>query len=194
MASRTVALVCLSLAGAVAGCGDEEEKFAAYSGNELETVRLKSAAGKAAGTVTFEIRGTGVEVVADVSGLEPGFHGFHIHETGTCDPDAPMGAFDTAGGHWAPGSQTHGDHVGDLPPLLAAEDGTARATVITQRFPLVDLADEDGSAVMVHAGRDNQANVPDRYRAGRRPGPDMETLDTGDSGDRVACGVIPKLP
>jgi len=150
------------------------------------------AKGEEAGTVEFVRKGRGIEVDAEVSGLSPGFHGFHIHETGTCEPDAPMGPFDTAGGHFASGSQTHGDHAGDMPTLLAGEDGNARATFITDRFTLDDLADDDGSVVMVHADRDNQANVPDRYRAGKQPGPDQDTLDTGDSGDRVACGVVAK--
>ena len=190
-ASRALAvgLGVLSLTGAVSGCGDDDGPS---SGEGADTVNLKSAEGGEAGTVTFTPKGDGVEIEVEVTGLTPGFHGFHIHETGTCEPDAPMGAFDTAGGHYATGSQTHGDHVGDMPTLFASEDGTARATFATDRFTLEDLADDDGSAVMVHADQDNQANIPDRYRAGKQPGPDMDTLDTGDAGDRVACGVISK--
>ena len=184
-----IGLLVLSLTGAVSGCGDDD---AASSGEGASTVELKSSEGTEAGTVTFVPKGDGVEVEAELTGLTPGFHGFHIHETGTCEPDAPMGAFDTAGGHYATGSQTHGDHVGDMPTLFASEDGTARATFATDRFTFEDLADDDGSAVMVHADRDNQANIPDRYRAGTQPGPDMDTLDTGDSGDRVACGTVSK--
>lgn len=193
MGSKRVVLVCLSLIAAASGCGGDDET-ASSTADAPKTVRLMSAENGEAGTVKFERRGTGLDVVAEVSGLTPGFHGFHIHETGTCEPDAPMGAFDTAGGHFASASQTHGDHSGDMPPLLAREDGTARATFSTDRFNLEDLADQDGSAVMIHADRDNQANIPDRYRAGERPGPDTDTLDTGDSGDRVACGVVSKSP
>ncbi len=190
--SATVATVCLCLIGLIAGCGGDGDSGS--SGEGAKTVPLMSAEGGEAGTVKFTPAGEGVDVEADVSGLTPGFHGFHVHETGTCEPDAPMGAFDTAGGHFASGSQTHGDHVGDMPTLLAGKDGTARATFTTERFTVEDLADEDGSAVMVHADLDNQANIPDRYRAGKQPGADEETLDTGDSGDRVACGVVTKSP
>jgi Cu-Zn family superoxide dismutase len=188
--SATVALACLFLIGAVSGCGGDEDS--ASSDDGAKTVRLESAEGGEAGTVKFTPMGEKVEVEAEVNGLTPGFHGFHIHETGTCEPDAPMGAFDTAGGHFASGSQSHGDHAGDMPPLLAGQDGTARATITTERFTLDDLADDDGSAVMLHADPDNQANVPDRYRAGKQPGADDDTLDTGDSGDRVACGAVSK--
>ncbi len=184
-------LLGLSLLGAASGCGGDEDS-ASSGGDGAKTVRLTSAEGGEAGTVKLTPVGDAVEVEAEVTGLTPGFHGFHIHETGTCEPDAPMGPFDTAGGHFASGSQTHGDHVGDMPTLLADRDGTARATFTTDRFALDDLADKDGSVVMVHADRDNQANVPDRYSAGKQPGADQETLDTGDAGDRVACGVASK--
>lgn len=186
----TVAFACLFLIAAVSGCGGDDE--GASSGDGAKTVRLMSAEGGEAGTVKLTPAGKGVEVEAEVTGLTPDFHGFHIHETGTCEPDSPMGPFETAGGHFASGSQTHGDHVGDMPTLLASQDGAARATFTTDRFTLEDLADTDGSVVMVHAERDNQANIPDRYRAGKRPGADRDTLDTGDAGDRVACGVVSK--
>jgi Cu-Zn family superoxide dismutase len=74
-----------------------------------------------------------------------------------------------------------------MPSLLVKRNGTARLRLTTDRFTLDDLRDRDGSAVMVHAGPDNYANVPPRYAPN---GPDQETLDTGDSGDRVACGRI----
>ena len=64
-------------------------------------------------------------------------------------------------------------------------DGEAMLGTVTDRFNLADLHDADGSAVMVHSGPDNFANIPPRYG-----GPDQETLATGDSGSRVACGVV----
>jgi Cu-Zn family superoxide dismutase len=88
-------------------------------------------------------------------------------------------------------STVHGDHAGDMPPLLVTADGDAWATFVTDRFTLDELRDADGSAVMVHAGRDNLANIPpERYSAAGVPGPDATTLMTGDAGARVACGVI----
>jgi Cu-Zn family superoxide dismutase len=72
------------------------------------------------------------------------------------------------------------------------EDGTARLRFPTDRFSLDDLFDSDGSALMVHAGRDNYANIPERYHSHTENtfGPDSETLATGDAGARAACGVV----
>lgn len=123
-------------------------------------------------------------------GLTPGFHGFHIHAVGVCDPAAPDGPFTTAGGHYTGALLNHGDHAGDLPSLLVTADGHAWASFLTDRFTIDELRDTDGSAVMVHAGRDNYANIPTRYTAAGVPGPDATTLATGDAGGRVACGVI----
>ena len=113
--------------------------------------------------------------------LPAGFHGFHIHTTGRCD--APL--FTTAGGHFNATGATHGSHAGDLPSLLVTGDGEAFLATATDRFSIADLRDADGSAVMVHSGPDNFANIPARYG-----GPDQETLNTGDSGSRLACGVV----
>jgi Cu-Zn family superoxide dismutase len=88
---------------------------------------------------------------------------------------------------------THGDHAGDLPPLLVTADGRAYASFATDRFSLDSLRDVDGSAVMVHADRDNLAHIPTRYTVGGVAGPDLTTRNTGDAGARVACGVIGPL-
>ena len=119
----------------------------------------------------------GVLIAADVSGLSPGAHGFHIHTTGACTPD-----FSAAGGHFNPGGEGHGfmhadgSHSGDLPNIYAGSDGTARADHFTAAVTLAEdaetsLFDEDGSAIIIHA-------EPDSY--GADPA----------AGDRVACGVI----
>ena len=94
-------------------------------------------------------------------------------------------AFTSAGGHFAAPNTTHGAHAGDLPPLLVNADGTASAAFETDRFTLAQLRDADGSALIVHAGADNFANIPPRYGT-----PDADTLATGDAGARAACGVI----
>jgi superoxide dismutase, Cu-Zn family len=122
-----------------------------------------------------------VYLEARVSDLPAGFHGFHIHTVGRCD--AP--SFTTAGGHFNPTRAAHGAHAGDLPSPLVTGDGEAFLATATDRFSIADLRDADGSAVMVHAGSDNFANIPARYG-----GPDEETLNTGDSGSRMACGVV----
>jgi len=149
------------------------------------TVTLRDAGHKLVGTVRIAAAApTGaVEIRAVVRGLKPGFHGFHVHAVGACE--AP--SFKSAMGHLKHAGQAHGGHDGDLPSLLVKRNGTATLRATTDRFTLGDLRDRDGSAVMVHAGADNYANIPPRYAPS---GPDQETLDTGDSGDRVACGRI----
>jgi Cu-Zn family superoxide dismutase len=112
--------------------------------------------------------------------MPPGFHGFHVHAVGECVPP-----FTSAGGHLNPSGADHGDHAGDLPSLLVNADGRGMLATATDRFSLSDLRDVDGSAVMVHSGRDNFANIPSRYG-----GPDPETRATGDAGSRLACGVV----
>ena len=108
--------------------------------------------------------------------------------------DAAAGPFTTAAGHYAAPLVTHGLHAGDMPSLLVTASGDAWASFMTDRFTLDELRDTDGSAVMVHAGPDNFANIPTRYttvvNGVPTPGPDAATLATGDAGARVACGVI----
>jgi Cu-Zn family superoxide dismutase len=148
-------------------------------------ITLKNPAGAAVGTVTLKQAGarTPVDVRASLRRLQPGFHGFHIHAVGSCvAPD-----FKSAAGHLKVGDQSHGAHAGDMSSLLVKGNGTATLRLTTDRFTLADLRDADGSAVMVHAAPDNFANIPPRYAP---DGPDQETLDTGDSGARLACGEL----
>jgi len=154
---------------------------------------LKSADGRAVAKVSLRERRNGnVAVLVRARGLEPGFHGFHIHETALCEPQS----FTSAGGHHKQGAQDHGAHAGDMPPLLVTADGKARAAFVTDSFGIAELVADDGSAVMIHVGRDNLANIPPRYHShvpdasSTTFGPDADTLKTGDSGDRFACGVV----
>ena len=103
-----------------------------------------------------------------------------------------MVPFFSAGGHFNPGSEIHGEHAGDFPVLLVMKNGQAEEKFETDRFRLSQLFDKDGSAVIVHAGRDNYANIPDRYHSHDFDvfGPDELTKATGDAGDRFACGVV----
>jgi superoxide dismutase, Cu-Zn family len=144
---------------------------------------LVGPTGAPLGTVRLSERDGRIDVVADANGLKAGFHGFHVHAVGRCvGPD-----FSSAGGHLNPADIHHPQHAGDMPVLLVNADGTARASLRTDRFALADLLDADGSAIVVHANPDNYANIPtDRYD----PDPDAMTLATGDSGGRVACGVV----
>ena len=150
---------------------------------------LKTAAGASAGHITFQQVGGAVKVHVYVTGLEPKteFHGFHIHANGACTGDFVA----SAGGHWNPSGSTHGDHQGDLPVLYANAAGIARATYTTDAFTVAQLLSDDGGvAVIVHAGRDNYANVPDRYSTAEGAGADSTTKANGDAGGRAACGVV----
>jgi Cu-Zn family superoxide dismutase len=157
---------------AAAGTKDDEAK-----------VYLRNAAGAVIGEAKFEQERNGVEVRIKVQGLTPGFHGFHIHTIGNCTP----GDFTSAGGHYNPSGEGHGHHAGDLPLLLVNPDGRGEARFRIASFQVGQLFDADGSALIIHAGADNYANIPSRYAAS---GPDATTLATGDAGARVACGTV----
>jgi Cu-Zn family superoxide dismutase len=132
----------------------------------------------AKGTVTFVPKGDGLTMTARVSGLTPGPHGFHIHEKGDCS--APDGT--SAGGHFNPFGKAHGNpsaadhHGGDLPMLEADAAGNATLTVDVSGVTIGSGAgDIVGRSVIVHKDAD-----------------DFKTQPTGNSGARVACGVIRK--
>jgi len=129
------------------------------------------------GTVIFKQEKDGsIRVTAEVSGLTPGSHGFHIHEKGDCSaPDAS-----SAGGHFNPHGTPHGKagegthHVGDLPSLEAGADGNANLNVVLNSLML------DGDHGIVSRGLIVHAN-PDDY-----------SQPVGNAGARVACAVIQK--
>jgi Cu-Zn family superoxide dismutase len=163
------------------------------SSDTSASAALKNAAGQQVGTFRVEDEEEGgTEVSITATGLPPGFHGMHIHGKGVCDPrstDPATGSpFFSAGSHWGGGS--HPDHAGDLPDLLVGKDGTAKAGYMTDRFAVRQLLTPEGTSVIIHSKPDNNANVPDRYKVGGKAGPDAETLKAGDSGTRLACGVI----
>lgn len=156
------------------------------------TAHVKNDKGAEVGTVTFMPEGGAIRVTADVTGLKPGFYGFHVHQTGKCEPPAEGGAdakaFTSAGGHLNPDGKSHPDHAGDMPPLMVGGNGEAHTSFTTDRFTVDQLMGGEGTSVMIHSGADNLANIPDRYA----PAPDAETLKAGDSGSRVGCGVVEK--
>jgi Cu-Zn family superoxide dismutase len=132
------------------------------------------------GTVTFNSTRSGMlHVIVELTGLPPGPHGFHVHEKGDCS--IPEG-FGTAGGHYA-GDHSHGvqsgdgPHPGDFPNIHVDENGVAKLEIFTDRLTIDGgdnpLMDEDGSAVIVHAGADDYTSQP-----------------SGEAGDRIACGVV----
>jgi Cu-Zn family superoxide dismutase len=173
------------------------------------TARMKDVDGDFVGVVRFEAKKGGkVEVQAKVNDVVPHdqFHGFHLHTTGKCDPNAvdpetdEKVPFFTAGGHFNPTSEIHSEHAGDFPVLLVMKNGKAWEKFVTDRFKLSQLFDKDGSAVIIHEGRDNYANIPattdgeKRYHSHLEDvfGPDSLTKATGDAGGRFACGAVRK--
>ena len=146
---------------------------------------LHNATGELVGTVTFTQVRDLVRVQAEVWGLPPGFHGFHVHAVGSCDASTAA-PFTSAGGHLNPGGHDHAEHAGDMPVLYVLADGAGSLSFVTDRYSVTDLFDGDGSALIVHALPDNYGNIPTRYVAA----PDAMTLTTGDAGGRLACGLI----
>lgn len=144
---------------------------------ETAVAELAGPDSSAMGSVTLTEGPHGVLVQVRATGLAPGEHGFHIHQTGACAPD-----FKAAGDHYNPAGSGHGFtdaggmHAGDLPNIHAGADGAANADVFTSAVTLAEgapntLYDADGSAIIIH-------EKPDTYGA-----------DAG-AGGRVACGVI----
>jgi Cu-Zn family superoxide dismutase len=153
---------------------------------------LRDVNGAKVGIVRFEGDRRGTEVKVTVAGVtvnKDTFHGLHIHANENAGPCDPATGFANVGGHWNPSGADHGHHHGDLPSLLIDADGRGRAESVTGRFRPRAIA---GRAVILHAGPDNLANIPDRYSTGTPPvaGPDAATKATGDSGGRIACGII----
>jgi len=137
--------------------------------------------GEAIGTITASTNAYGTLLTPDLKGLEPGIHGFHVHQNPDCGPAEKDGVSVPglgAGGHYDPTkSGSHegpygNGHIGDLPPLYVAADGTATVPVLA---PRVKLADLKGRSVMIHAGGDNFSDQPQKL---------------GGGGARSACGVV----
>jgi Cu-Zn family superoxide dismutase len=139
------------------------------------TAKLEAKSGsQVTGTVTFTKTGDDVQVVADIQNLKPGKHGFHIHEKGDCSAaDAA-----SAGGHFNPTHQHHGGpntaerHAGDLGNIEADTSGKAHLDW-TGKLQLSGANSIIGKSVVVHEKED-----------------DLKTDPAGNSGARIACGVI----
>lgn len=192
MTRTASAVLALSTVLVLAACGTQDDPRVDTPQDALSAT-LTSADGQDRGTVEMVLTDDGAVLTISATGLEPGLHGLHVHKTGVCEPDsvdpsAPdkRGDFLSAGGHLAADGQLHGDHDGDLPSLLVRADGSARLVTASDRLSRETVLDADGSALMVHAGKDNFGNVPDRYA----PELDATTKKTGDAGPRVACAVL----
>jgi Cu-Zn family superoxide dismutase len=171
------------------------------AGPESLTTHLIAPDGAKVATAKFEFANGYVTITVETTGqgaLTPGFHGVHIHSVGKCEANsvAPTGGapgdFLSAGGHFQAPGHSGEPMSGDLTSLQVRKDGGALLVTTTDAFTKEDLLAGHGTAIMIHAGADNFANIPaDRYtQANGAPGPDQTTMSTGDAGKRVACGVI----
>lgn len=137
---------------------------------------LKDAQGKEVGSATLTALPNGVLIGLDLTALPAGEHALHIHAVGTCEPPD----FKSAGGHFNPEEDKHGlmnpagPHAGDMPNIQVPDSGKLQIEVLNQMVHLGDgLLDKDGSALVIHTGAD-----------------DYKTDPAGNTGDRIACGVI----
>lgn len=136
---------------------------------------LKAADGKPVGKATVAVDNGRVMLNLQVEGLPPGEHGVHVHMTGKCD--APK--FESAGAHWNPANAQHGldapagQHAGDMPNLVVDANGRGKLAYELKGATFAGLMDADGSAMVVHASADDQKTDP-----------------SGNSGDRIACGIF----
>jgi Cu-Zn family superoxide dismutase len=174
---RTVLLVLLGTLLLALGAG-----VALAQGAGTATADLQDKDGNPVGNATFTEGPGGVTINANLQpgqqAVEPGEHGIHIHETGSISPD-----FEAAGKHFNPSGAKHGfnnsegPHAGDLENIVVNPDGSASYTATDDRITLSggenSILDSDGSALVIHKSAD-----------------DYQTDPSGDSGDRIAAGVI----
>jgi Cu-Zn family superoxide dismutase len=179
LAAMVLTLGCASR-GTSTGADNDQEAGAKGLATAV-AVLAPATNGPVKGQVTFTEETQGVRVTANITGLTPGKHGFHIHEKGDCSaPD-----FTSAGGHWNPLNAKHGaptsggtqHHFGDFGNVEANDQGVVRFERVFQWLSFTGTNSFLGRAVVVHAKADDLTSQP-----------------AGDAGARIACGVIRRVP
>jgi Cu-Zn family superoxide dismutase len=143
------------------------------------TAAMHDGSGRSVGALDLTQTTAGVRIVGELTGLPAGTHGIHFHQVGRCDgPD-----FASAGPHFNPYARHHGlenpdgPHAGDMPNLVIPAGGAVSVDMVSPRVTLDDgtttVFDADGTALVIHAAADDQRTDP-----------------SGNSGARIACGVI----
>ena len=156
-------------AGLLAGCAGVDVPVAA------PPVALINGSGQVIGSVSPAQTSGGVSLAISAGAVPHGLHGVHVHAVGRCDRPA----FESAGPHWNPAGRDHGindpqgPHAGDLPNVTASSSGVVRETLVLAGTSLAQLADADGSALVIHASADDYVTDP-----------------SGNSGSRIACAVL----
>jgi len=158
---------------------DNEARASGASTASTARAPVATAKAEARGEASATEAANGLSISFAATGMEPGTYGVHVHAAGRCEGPA----FESAGAHWNPTNEKHGRenpqgaHLGDMPNLTVGADGTGRIEFTVPGATLSGgtnaMLDADGAAFMVHAR-------PDDYR----------TDPSGNSGDRIACGVF----
>jgi Cu-Zn family superoxide dismutase len=171
---QTLRTLALGLALVLAGC-----RIPFISVDPAAVAQLRDASGRVVGKAVLAQDNGSVRIVLDVTGLTKGDKGVHIHEVGKCDPPG----FESAGDHFNPTKAQHGSanpkgpHAGDLPNITIDANGRGHLEATLKRVSIekggASLFDADGSAIVIHADPD-----------------DLRTDPSGNSGARIACGVI----
>lgn len=178
---KMLTLTPLTLAAALSACQGEPESSEPQNSAELTALAITSIAdrdGNEVGEAVLNRTDDRLTIELELSQFESGTKAFHLHSVGRCDgPD-----FKSAGGHLNPDGKSHGklsadgQHLGDLPNLEIPDDGNIRIQIdIAGRADAVvaSIDDQDGTAVMIHAGPDDYISDP-----------------AGAAGPRIACGVL----
>lgn len=179
-----IGCTCVVAAAALAACASAPSPLNRVA---VAYASIANAAGERRGTAElWQDLDKIVHVEIQFTGMPPGPHGIHFHAVGQCDGSGST-AFATAGAHYNPLGRQHGldnsagPHAGDAPNFTAGEDGNGRASFTTDRVSLTEgstsLFDDDGSAIVIHAAVDDQKSQPG-----------------GNSGGRIACGVVKRTP